>query len=347
MPRRRRILVVRPDRIGDVALATPTIRALRHHFPDAFLAVLVRPSTEPVLRHNPHLDAILLDDYENEHAGKRGFFDRLRMLRKHDFDTALMLLPSERHAWMTFLAGIRTRIGVGNKLYQYLTFTRRVSRNKYIPLRHEADYCLDLARRLGVRTDDLSLELYLTQEEKDIAVAELKATGWRESHRLVALHPESGGSAPNWKPENYAALAERVLRETDDTQILVLLSKNGSVLQPLFDVPGKERVLIPAPRNDLRFAMACIDASSVTVSASTGPMHLAAGLGIPTVNLFCPLTACSPALWGPKGNRAEILLPVDGYCSQQCPGDPKLCTFEGGISVEDATAAVVRQLATV
>jgi ADP-heptose:LPS heptosyltransferase len=344
MPRTRRILVIRPDRIGDVALATPTIRALRRHFPDAFLAALVRPATEPVLRHNPNLDAILLDDYENEHAGWQGFFNRLAMLRTYRFDTALMLLPSERHAWMTFLAGIRRRIGVGSKLYQILTFTGTVSRNKYIPLRHEADYCLDLARKLGVHSDDLALEVFLQREEKVDAESELLAAGWHREKKLIALHPESGGSAPNWTPETYAALAEQVLRVSNDAQILVLLSKNGSVLQPLFEALADDRVLIPTPRNDLRFAMACIDAAHVTVSGSTGPMHLAAGLGIPTVNLFCPLTACSPTLWGPKGNRAEILLPPEDYCSKQCPGDPKRCTFEGGIPVEKAAAAVIRQL---
>ena len=123
----RRILVIRPDRVGDVVLATPVIRALRRHFPDAFLAAMVRPATEPVLRGNPHLDEILIDDWEQTHAGTRGALDRRRLLRARRFDTALMLLPTERHAWMTVLAGIRTRIGVGTKLYQVLTFTRTVS----------------------------------------------------------------------------------------------------------------------------------------------------------------------------------------------------------------------------
>ncbi len=340
MPRKRRILVVRPDRIGDVALATPTIRALRQTFPDAFIAALVRPATEPVLRHNPHLDAILLDDYENEHAGFKGFLNRLRMLRSYRFDTALMLLPRERHAWMTFLAGIRLRIGVGFKLYQFLTFTRSVSRHKYIPLRHEADYCLDLARRIGAVSHDLNLEVYLTDEEQTHMATELRSEGCIPGMPIVTLHPESGGSAPNWLPKRYSELAELLVREYEDMQVLVLLSSSGAEYVPLFQGIGSDRIIVPAPRNDLRHAMACIQASAVTVSASTGPMHLAAGLNIPTVNLFCPLTACSPELWGPKGNRAEIILPPPDYCETQCPGDPKLCHFEGGITVGQVAEGV-------
>jgi ADP-heptose:LPS heptosyltransferase len=77
--------------------------------------------------------------------------------------------------------------------------------------------------------------------------------------------------------------------------------------------------------------MALIPHLDLLVSASTGPMHIAAGLDVPTVSLFCPLTACSPQLWGPRGNRAEVVLPPEGYCSSMCPGNPHICDLEGGI----------------
>lgn len=354
--RQRRILVVRPDRIGDVALATPVIRALRRHFPQAYLAVLVRPATEPVLRHNPHLDAILIDDMHGAHAGRAGFRDRLRMLRAQRFDTALMLLPSERHAWMTFLAGIRTRVGVGTKLYQMLTFTRTVSRNKYIPLRHEADYCMDLARAIGVASDDLALEIVATDDDRRAARAVLAAAGRRDGAPLVTLHPENGGSAPNWDPAEYVALA-RLLRATHpEVDVSVMIAPSNHALRAAFAELATEGVLLPDEGNvpglpagthvdGLRVVIGLIAESTVTVSSSTGPMHLAAGLGVKTVNLFCPLTACSPKLWGPMGNRSEILLPADDYCATKCPGDPHVCTYAGGgIRVDDVAAAVGRML---
>jgi len=58
-------------------------------------------------------------------------------------------------------------------------------------------------------------------------------------------------------------------------------------------------------------------------------MHIAAALKVKTLSLFCPLTACSPKLWGPKGNDSEIILPEDHYCQYKCPGDPKKCLFSG------------------
>ncbi len=173
----RRILIVRTDRIGDVVLATPLIRALRRSFPDAYLAALVRPYTRDVLLHNPHLNDLLVDDPERDHAGRTGFWKQVRMLRSQRFDTALLLLPTERLAWMLFLAGIRRRIGVGTRLYQVLTFMRTVSRHKYVPLRHEADYCLDLGRAIGATDDGLRAEVFVTEEERKRASAILGQRG--------------------------------------------------------------------------------------------------------------------------------------------------------------------------
>lgn len=338
--RHRRILVIRPDRIGDVTLATPVIRALRRTFPDACIAALVRPATEPVLRHNPHLDYILIDDWEQTHAGFRGFVDRLRMLRRYRCDTALMLLPTERHAWMTFLAGIRTRIGVGTKLYQVLTFTRTVSRNKYVPLRHEADYCMDLARAIGVHSDDLRTEAFLTEEERRTARDRLRLAGRREDRPLISVHPENGSSAPNWTTEMYGAFVEQLIDEIPDAQILISVTPGNTAARAFFARFGERGVLMPDGSGDLRMLMGLIAEADVVVSASTGPMHLAAALGTPTVSLFCPLTACSPKLWGPQGNRSITLLPPDDYCQTRCPGDPHVCTLDGGIHPEDVVRAV-------
>ncbi|MDX9758366.1 MAG: glycosyltransferase family 9 protein [Bacteroidota bacterium] len=340
----RRILVIRPDRIGDVVLATPVIRALRQAFPSAFLAAMVRPATEPVLRGNPHLDEILIDDPEGVHAGRRGFFDRRRALRLRRFDTALMLLPTERHAWMTALAGIRTRIGVGTKLYQVLTCTRGVSRRKYIPLRHEADYCLDLVRALGVTTpgsaaEDLRTEVFLSEEERAMARERLRSAGRDTSRALVSVHPESGHSAPNWTLPMYRDFVVALREHIPEAQVLIPASPGNAEVRTLFgDLPA-DGIVLPES-GDLRFLMGMIAEARVVVSASTGPMHLAAALGIPTVSLFCPLTACSPVLWGPQGNHAVTLLPPDEYCRTQCPGDPHICTLAGGITAEAVIAAV-------
>ena len=95
-------------------------------------------------------------------------------------------------------------------------------------------------------------------------------------------------------------------------------------------------ISFPNKGKKLRESILNFAALDVMVSASTGPMHICAGLKVPTISLFCPMTACSPELWGPLGNKSIVVLPKEDYCRNNCPGDPKICTFsgQGGISPE-------------
>jgi len=336
----QRILVVRPDRIGDVILATPLIRALRSTFPDAHIAAMVRPYTKELLLHNPHLNQILIDDPAGDHNGRVGFMQQVRLLRECRFDTALLLLPTQRLAWMLFLAGIRTRVGVGTILYEVLTFMRTVSRNKYVPLRHEADYCLDLGRAIGVESSDLRTELFLTDFERQNA---RKVLNSKPGEILVGIHPGSGSSAPNWRIERYAELATMLLGN-QDIRIVVTGNPQEEKFSPFFDGIGSNRITNLIGRLSLRELMATISQLHVLVSTSTGPMHIAAALRVNTLSMFCPLTACAPQLWGPKGNSATVLVAPDSYCGRQCPGDPHVCNFEGGFETSTVYDAVIESL---
>lgn len=157
----KRILLVRTDRVGDVVFITPMIRELRKAFPDAFIATLTQPHTKNILLNNPNLDVMLTDDLRKE-----TFWKVVKDLRKYKFTHGLLMMPTERAAYQMFWAGIKKRIGVGHKLYEIITLMQSVSRNNYTPLKHEADYCLDLARKIGVNINDITLEIFLTQKKR-------------------------------------------------------------------------------------------------------------------------------------------------------------------------------------
>lgn len=310
--KQKRILVVRTDRVGDVAVSTPLIRGLRRAFPDAYIGALVRSYSRSLLENNPHLDVIITDDFEQADAGRAGFWRKTQEIRSHKFNTALMLLPTERAAWMLMMAGIRRRIGVGHKLYQVLTFTGSVSRHKYIPLRHEADYCLDLGRAIGVSHDDLSPEVFLTAQEIAWAEEFLRLRGLRTDRPIVCIHPGSGNSAPNWPISAYAQLA-RLLQERAHLQMITAgsagekkLAADLATLAPtLYDFSGEL---------NLRQLMAVLSRCRLLISSSTGPMHIAAALKIGTVSLFCHINVRSPQLWGPIGNPQRIIMPEVNDC---------------------------------
>lgn len=342
---RRNILIIRQDRIGDCVLATGLPRELKGRWPECRVTVLVRSATAAIFAHNPHVDEIITDDWDDP-ARRRPFRSMVAELRRRRFTHALMLLPKARYNYMTFCAGIPVRVGHGVILFHALTGVLPVMTRKFRKGRHEAAYALDLARAIGVRSRDHTPEIHLTPQEKELVgarrqewLAAAPRTGRPEAAdgaRLIGVHATSGGSAPNWTPATWAALVGELARRPG---VVVVLT--DPVIPPaLLDIPGVIRAPSPA---DLRAGMVNFAALDLLVSASTGPMHLAGALGVPTISLFCPLSSCAPRLWGPLGNRAEHVLPRPQYCRDHCPGDPHVCDYSapGGLEPREVAERIL------
>ena len=320
-----RVLVARIDRIGDVVLSTPIPREIKRVYPDSFVAVLVKKYTKGIYVNNPHVDETILYD-EDDKGTPPSFWTVVRILRMFKFNHAFMLLPNERLNWILFFSNISTRIGVGHKLYQFVSFSKFVDRKKYIPLRHEADYCLDMLRKVGIEPQSIEPEIHLSSEET-IKSDEIKKKLAPNGELLIGINTTSGKSSPNLNTKEYVNLINMLIA---DKNIKVLVTDN----EPPENVKNINDVIYPNIGLSLREAIINFNTLDILISASTGPMHICAALKVPTISLFCPLTACSPELWGPLGKVSGIILPEKNYCDSICPGDPHICDFsgEGGIN---------------
>ena len=166
---------------------------------------------------------------------------------------------------------------------------------------------------------------YLSEEEKNESQL-FRDSICNSGEMIIGINVTSGNSAPN-------------LRVNEYVKIILKLQKLASIKIAVTDFnPPKEilnidGVFYPNLNKPLRKSITNFNALDLLVSSSTGSMHIAAGLKVKTLSLFCPLKACSPNLWAPKGNESHILLPEENYCKTQCPGDPKICDYsgEGGI----------------
>lgn len=321
-----RFLIARIDRIGDVVLSTPLSREIKRVYPDSFVAVLVREYTKDIYLNNPFVDEIII--YDDSDKSLKSFIKQAQIIRSYKFTHAFMLLPDERLNYILFLAGIPYRVGVGHKIYQMLTFTKFVDRKKYNPLRHEADYALDMIRKIGIESNSMEPEIYLTVKEKEEA-KEFRADIVQGEKFLIGINATSGNSAPNLSLAEYRKL---ILLLSKDNSLKVIVTDK----EPPKEISDIPEIEYPFINNSLREAIIKFSALDLLVSNSTGPMHICAALKVPTLSLFCPLTACSPKLWGPLGNKSKIILPKENYCHTQCPGDPKVCRYEGdsGINAE-------------
>ena len=138
-----RILLVRTDRIGDTLLTLPAVTALRQKFPDAFIAFLCQPYTEPMLRRINGLDQVLTYENEGKHQGFQGLELLSKELRSYQFDFSVVFFPGASLIWALWRSGILRRSGTGFRWYSFL-LTDRVMEHRSECLKHEADYNLNL-----------------------------------------------------------------------------------------------------------------------------------------------------------------------------------------------------------
>ncbi len=334
----KRILVVRTDRVGDVVVATPLIRELRKTFPDAFITALVRPNTKNILLNNPNLNEIITDDLKKEN-----FWKVVKQLRKYKFTHGLLLMPTERAAYQMFLAGIKNRVGVGHKLYEVITGMKSVSRNNYIPLRHEADYCMDLGRKIGVKTNNLTPEIFLTEDEKNGAVNFLEERNIYHDDFKVIIHTGSLNSAPNWSEDKYFNLIKRILEEYKNNNLKIILTAiemSEEFKQKTTALDDKRIINIAEDIDDLRKFIKVIYASDVLISSSTGPAHLAGGLNKNSIILHCHRPMSCVKRWGVLCGNAVNLEVSEEYCKKNCSADQENCDIENGISINSVMTSL-------
>ena len=324
----RRILIVRTDRVGDVVMITPLIRELRKTFPDSFISALTNPNSAEILLNNPHVNLIITDDLK-----KNTFFKTVKLLRKQKFTDGLLIMPTERAAYQMFLAGVKNRIGVGRKIYEVITFMKSVSRNKYIPLRHEADYCMDLGRKIGVVTDNLTPEIFVTDAEREFGAEVLKPTG---SLKRIIVHTGSGKSSSNWSEDKYFELIKRIFYENRNNSV-ILTAKEMSITfrQKINSLNNKSIYFADDKIKRLRDLICIISASDMLIAASTGPLHLASALKVRSIGLFCHRSMSCVKHWGALGDKAVNIEVSSGFCDRVCSSDKEICRFENGIAVDE------------
>ena len=327
----KRILIIRTDRVGDVVMITPMIREIRKTYPDSFIATLTNPNSNDVLINNPHLDLLLTDDLKKE-----SFRKVTQQIRANKFTDGLLVLPTERAAYQMFLAGIKNRIGVGKKLYEVITFMKSVSRNKYIPLRHESDYCMDLARAIGVNSDDLTPEIFITDQEKLNGKEILNSLGVNENELKIIIHTGSGRSSGNWSENKYLNLITDILMKKNNARIILTAKEMSSNFRDnILSLKDNRIVSADSYINRLRDLICIIANSDLLIAASTGPLHLASALDIKTIGLFCHRPMNCAELWGAKGRKAVNLEVSREYCDNNCSNDKEVCKFEEGIKTEE------------
>ena len=290
----QRVLVSRPDKLGDFMLAWPALALLRRVLPEVGISVLVNSATAEIAEICPSVDSIIID------YGQSGRC-LMKEIRAYDIDVSISLFSDFRTAQAIFRAGIKYRLGPATKLAQ-IFFNDRLVQRRSASLKPEYEYNVDLIRaflnnyNLTVpsmpRAPYLSFSVGVVKE----TLASLRsAYGIPWSSELVIVHPGSGGSAGNLAPRGYSALIDRLSR----SRVLFVLVTAGpgevGIAETVCDEVSQHRCAVHKSESGLVEFAKVIASSKLFISGSTGPLHIAGALDIPTT-AFYPRRRSSTAL---------------------------------------------------
>ncbi len=355
-----RILVRGVNWLGDAVMTTPALQRLRRAHPEASITLLTPSKWLDLWKGHPAIDD-LLGVGPDESIWSVG-----RRIRAGAFDTALVLPNSPRSALECFLGRIPRRIGVSRPWRNwFLTEAippRPASRDMRKPspdeirerlagtatssggigpeAHHSLDY-LNLAAALGADPSPLPPRLVIAVDEREAAL-ERHTGGDAESTLWLGLNPGAEyGPAKRWPADRFAAAANAVLGRMRGKARWMLFGGGGdrSTTSAIArQVPGSVDL---AGRTTLRELMALLAGCRVVLTNDTGPMHVAAALGVPVV---VPFGSTSPELTAPgmPGDPRHHLLRAGALCSpcflRECPIDFRCME---GISVDRVAEAVL------
>ena len=303
----KNILIVRTDRIGDVVLTVPAVRAVRRAFPDARISFWVAPETKDIVDGLPFIDEVLTKKRKN---GLREYLDFLFLLRRKKFDLAVIYHTKRHTNTACFLAGIPVRLGYCDNKLGFL-LTHPVEDRRHFGEKHEAEYCLDLLRTIGIEDHDLKLELAL-QKDAEVWAERFVAEHAGKGLRLVAVHPDASCPTRRWPVLHFAALMDRLSMEAG---VKVVLVGAPSAVPLAREMQGllKCDILDLTGQTTLAQLTSLLSRCALVVSNDTGPVHVAAALGIPTVTIFMrQQPGINPQRWKPLGDKSVTLMNKPG-----------------------------------
>jgi len=299
--RYQRILVARTDRIGDVLLTTPAVKALRLHYPTSYIAMMVAPATRQLVEGNPYLDEVIVLDKRGRHRGMLATWRLALALRRKGFDVAVILHPTVRVHLLCFLAGIRERIGYDRKAPYLLT--RTIPHKKQEGRKHELEYNFDVLGLLGVTTAERELFMPIRPDAEREVEGRLKEAGIAADVTLVAVNPAASDASKRWPAAKFAALIDRMGQMPGVRVAVVADAAHRAVTQELL-LTTRVSVLDFTGAFDLSQLASFFKRCRLLVSNDSGPVHIAVAVHTPVISIFGRnQPGLGPERWGPVGPR--------------------------------------------
>lgn len=367
------ILIVRLDEIGDFVLSTPLIRELRRNAPDAWITLIVKPGVFNLAEKCPYVDEVLQFDRSirgDRHRRLRHYprviwhyrAIRLSMFRLWHRRIDLAISPRRgedtyHSTFLTYFSGARRRVG----------YSEHLTRNKAVQLQnmnclltdvlesppdqHEVHQNLNVLKHLGGIVDSDEVELWLTDEDHVFAKKFIANNGGGAGVVWIAISPGTTVKQKAWPVDRFGRLAARLINDYHCRILIVGGPEDQFLAEEIRQIAGN-LVVNGVGRTTLRQTAALLSQCRLMITNCTGPMHIAAAMKTPVVELCChprsgsPANVRSPVRFGPWGTRSIVVQPEKPLapCTDGCQFMEPHCITQ--ISEGDALSAIQIMMAS-
>jgi len=300
-----RILVCQLKQIGDVVLATPTVRLLRRIYPEASIDFYTLKHCAPVLENNPDIDKVWTVDKS------LGFLETLRFYWKVGHDGYDMIMDCQqlpRITWMILLSNAPVRLTYTPPWYRSFLYTHWHQVSGPYAAKCKAG---PLIRTFGEELwDDPRPRMFITDKEHAWASDYIKNCGLEADETLVTVDPTHRRDTRRWPASHYGELIRRASEKRPDIRFFILYGPgerdDAQAVVNASSMP--DRCIMADKVLSLRELAAVIDQADFHIGNCSAPRHFAAALDTPTITI---LGATSDAWTCPEGGHEHIAKGLD------------------------------------
>ncbi len=332
LPNIPRILLIRPDHLGDLVLTTPILHALRTQAPNAHITIMVGPWSSEVVARHPDLDQVITFPFPGFQRTPQKpwtpyilLFSAAQQLQRNNYDLVINLRPDFWWgAALAYLARIPRRIGYA--IHPGTPFlTDALS---YPPVEH---WTISNLRLASAALESLNypplqepytperypLQFTPTPEEHTWVAQRLAKEGIDAHTPIIVIHPGTAAAVKLWRPEAWSYCANTLTSTQSPARILLTGSKSE---QPMMEqiVQGITAPVVLLTSTTLGQLAALLARAQIVLGVDSGPLHLATSQATPTVRIFGPTDPRLAGPWGPPEQHLVIA------STQRCPGCPTI-----------------------
>ena len=302
----KRIVLSRPDRIGDVILSTACVEPVRNRFPDAELFFLAAPEMSDLLEENPSLNGLILLP-----SPTMRFWSRVKTLasqiKARDITILVHLQPDRLVAWAGWLARVPLRVGFARGWPRLLTHS--VPYRKQFGEKHESRFAFELLNLIGVEEPEhLSADIYPTKSARDTLPEDL--AGQSNGAKMAVFHLGAYGHKIGLPLDLMLRIALWLI-ESYGWEIVLIGGEDEGPVGENFCRRLREKSKIVwnlIGRLNLAQTAWLLQKTRLFIGRDSGPAHLAAAMCCPTITLFgAPRPVDSARRWSPLGPRTIIV----------------------------------------